>query len=148
MFLCTCIKVVVTTLLKFSRQNSETFLLDFWKWGKKIGLPENFFVISSSEHVQRIFDEPAVTMPAKVLKIFFAQSLKMIAMRIFKKKFFSFTSLLQKIKKTSSGHAECDCDHRARKFPSKIWKPFVRIPELMKKLCPSPTKLFLPKTFV
>ena len=34
MFLCTCIKVVVTTLPKFSRQISEKFLLDFRKWGK------------------------------------------------------------------------------------------------------------------
>ena len=43
MFLCTCIKVVVTTLPKFSRQNSEIFLLDFRKWGK-INKPSKKFI--------------------------------------------------------------------------------------------------------
>ena len=43
MFLSTCIKVVVTTLPKFSRQNSEKFLLDFRKWGK-INKPSKKFI--------------------------------------------------------------------------------------------------------
>ena len=43
MFLCTCIKVVVTTLPKYSRQNSENFLLEFWKWGK-INKPSKKFL--------------------------------------------------------------------------------------------------------
>ena len=42
MFLYTCIKVVVTTLPEFSRQNSEKILLDFWKRGKNIKPPKKF----------------------------------------------------------------------------------------------------------
>ena len=68
--------------------------------------------------------------------------------KISKRSNFSFISLLQKLKKTSSGHAECGCDYPAQKFLSKFWKPFARTPEIKKNLGAFPTKLFLPKTFV
>ena len=42
LFLCTFIKVVVTTLPKFSRQNFEKILLHFWKWWKINGPSKNF----------------------------------------------------------------------------------------------------------
>ena len=48
------------------------------------------------------------------------------------KKKFSFISLFQEIKKTSSGHAECSCDHTAESFLTKFWKIFDGIPEIVK----------------
>ena len=42
MCLCTCVKAFVTTLPKFSRQNSDKFLLNFWKWGKNNKPCKNF----------------------------------------------------------------------------------------------------------
>ena len=93
MFLCTCIKVVVTPCRNFLVKTLKNFCWISGNEEKLISLPKNLFVKSSSEHLQRFFDKPAVTMPAKVLKMFFAQSLKMIAMRNFQKEVF-FPSFL------------------------------------------------------
>ena len=54
---------------------------------------------------------------AKIRRIFFSQSPKRIAMQFFSEKvILSFSSFLQKIKKSSSGHAESSCDNPVRKI--------------------------------
>ena len=80
--------------------------------------------------------------------LFRSKSEKIINAKFSKISVFPSFLSFKKLKKTSSGHAECGCDHPARKFLSKFWKPFARSPEMMKILCAFPTKLFLPKTFV
>ena len=149
MFLCTCIKVVVTTLPKFSRQNSENFLLVFRKWGKIKSLPKKLFVKIFVWTCTTNFWQACRNHACKSTKdLFCSKSENDSNAKFSKRSIFSFISLLQKLKKTSSGHAECGFDHPARKFLSKFSKPFARIPEVMKSLCAFPTKLFLPKTFV
>ena len=101
MFLCTCIKVIVATLPKFSRQNSGKIF--YWISGneeKLISLPKNFFLKIFAWTCTTNFWQAWVTMPAKVPKIFFSQSPKRIAMQFCSKKVvISFSSFLQKNKK-------------------------------------------------
>ena len=146
MFLCTCIKVVVTTLLKFSRQNSETFLMDFWKWGKN-NKPSrkylcNIFVWTCTTNFWRACRNHACK---STKDLFRSKSENDSNAKFSKRSIFSFTSLLQKIKKTSSGHAECGCDHRAQKFLSKIWKFFCSNSGIDEKVVRFPSKVVSPK---
>ena len=135
MFLCTCIKVVVTTLPKFSRQNSEKILLDFRKWGK-INKPSKKLICKIFVWTcTTIFWQACRNHACKSTKdVFRSKSENDSNAQFSKKSVFSFISLLQKIKRISSGHAECGCDHPAQKFLSKFWKPFARIPEMIKSL--------------
>ena len=149
MFLCTCIKVVVTTLPKFSRQNSEKFLLDFRKWGK-INKPSKKFICKIFVWTCTTnFWQACRNHACKSTKdLYRSKSEKIINEKFSKISIFPSFLSFKKLKKTSTGHAECGCDHPARKFLSKFWEPFARSPEMMKILCAFPTKLFLPKTFV
>ena len=57
----------------------------------------------------------------RTLRIFFVQSLKMIAMQFFWKKIPSFPSF-RNWEKSSCGHAECSCDNPAKIFLSNFRK--------------------------
>ena len=119
---------------------AESFMSKFWKLFA--GIPKNlknwwacqktYLSNFPSEHVQRSFDRPAVTRPAKVHRIFFAHSLKMIAMQLFGKNKFSFLSPFKKRKKSSSGHAKCSCGNPAKKFFVKFLKTFAGYRETIK----------------
>ena len=135
-FLCTCIKVVVTTLPKFCRQNSEKFLLDFRKWGKYNKPSKKFICKNLRLNMSTNFWQACRNHACKSTKdLFRSKSENDSNANFSKRSIFSFISLLQKLKKnTSSGHAECGCDHPARKILSEFWKPFARIPEMMNNL--------------
>ena len=116
---------------------------------KLMGFPKIFFVENFVWTCTTIFWRACRNHACKSTKdLFCSKSENDSNAKFSKRSIFSFISLLQKFKKTSSGHAECGCDYSARKFSSKFWKPFARIPEMMKILGASTTKLSLPKKFV
>ena len=85
MFLCTCIKVVVTTLPKFSRQILKNFCWISRNEEKLIRLSKNFFVKNFVWTCATIFWQACRNHAFKSTKDLFAQSLKMIAMRNLRK---------------------------------------------------------------
>ena len=140
---------VVTTLPKFSRQNSEKFCCISGNEEKLLSLPKNFICKNFVWTCTTIFWQACRNHACKSTKdVFRSKSDNDSNAQFSKRSIFSFISLLQKFKKTSSGHAESGCDHLARKFLLEFWKHFARIPEMMKSLCAFPTKLFLANTFV
>ena len=137
----------MTTLPKVYCQNSKKFLLEFEKLWKIDELSKKTYLSNlSSEHVQRNFHEPAVTMPSKVHRIFFTQSLKMIAMQLFRKKTIFPSFLLSKNeKKSASGHAKCSCGNRAKKFLVKLLKTFAGLSVNDQKMISFLKNLFVKK---
>ena len=101
MFLCTCIKVDVTTLPKFSRQNSEQFLLYFWKWGKNNKPSKNFLCKNLRLNMYHDFWTSLRNHACKSTKdLILSKSENDNNAKFSKRSNFSFISLLQKIKKT------------------------------------------------
>ena len=147
MFLCTCIKVVVTTLPKFSRQNSEKFLLDFRKWGK-INKPSKKFIWKIFVWTcTTIFWQACRNHACKSTKdVFRSKSENDSNAQFSNRSIFSFISLLQKIKKNFIW---------ARRM--RLWPPCPKIlVKILKTVCSNsgndekfgPTNLFFPETFV
>ena len=100
MLICTCIKVVVTTLPKFLRQNSEKVLLDFGKWGK-INKPSKKFIWKIFVWTcTTIFWQACRNHACKSTKdVFRSKSENDSNAQFSNRSIFSFISLLQKIKK-------------------------------------------------
>ena len=151
MCLCTCVKAFVTTLPKFSRQNSDKFLLNFWKWGKNNKPCKNFLCKNLRLNMYHDFLASLRNHACKSTKdLFLSKSQKDSKAILFDES----NSLLQFIPwKKWKKNLHLDTQNPvvttlSKKFLSKFWKHFARIPEIMKSLCAFPTKLFLPKTFV
>ena len=100
MFLCTCIKVVVTTLPKFSLQNSEKLLLVFRKWGKINKPSEKFICKNLRLNMSTNFWQACRNHACKSTKdLFRSKSENDSNAKFWKRSIFSFISLLQKLKK-------------------------------------------------
>ena len=85
-------------------------------------------------------------MLGRALRMFFVQSLKMIAMQLFRKKIFPHFLPSKIEKKSSSGHAECSCDNAAENFLSNF-KKFCSKSGNEEKMISFPKNLFV-KLFV
>ena len=100
MFLCTCIKVVVTTLPKISRQNSEKFCWISGNEEKLKSLPKNFICKIFVWTCTTIFWQACRNHACKSTKdVFRSKSENDSNAQFSKRSIFSFISLLQKIKK-------------------------------------------------
>ena len=147
MFLCTCIKVVVTTLPKFSRQNSEKFCWISGNEEKLISLPKNFICKNFVWTCTTIFWQACRNHACKSTKdVFRSKSENDSNAQFSKRNVFSSISLLQKIKKNIIW---------ARRM--RLWPPYPKVlVKILKTVCSNsgsdekfgPTKLFLPETFV
>ena len=100
MFLCTCLKVVVTTLPKFSRQYSEKFCCISGNDEKLLSLPKNFICKNFVWTCTTIFWQACRNHACKSTKdVFRSKSDNDSNAQFSKRSIFSFISLLQKIKK-------------------------------------------------
>ena len=151
MCLCTCVKALVTTLPKFSRQNSDKCLLNFWKWGKNNKPCKNFLCKNLRLNMYHDFLTSLRNHACKSTKdLFLSKSQKDSKAILFDES----NSLLQFIpwkkwkKKSSSGHAESSCDHSVKKILVRLLETFCSNSGNNENLCAFPKKLFLPKTFV
>ena len=131
MYLCTCIKVVVTTLPKFSRENTEKILLNFWNWGKNIKPSKKFLCKNLRLNMYNEFLASLRNHASKKTKDHYLSKSQKDSNAILFEESNSLLQFIPSKKKSSSGHAESSCDHLSKNFLSKFWKPFARVPEMI-----------------
>ena len=137
MFLCTRIMQLWQPCRNFLVKTLKTFCCNSRNYENLTSSPKNLLVkmfVWTCIRKLRSLDKPAVTMPPKLRKIFFSQSPKRIAMQFFSKK----VILLSVLPSKKNFHPDTQnpvATTLSRNFSSKLWKPFARIPEMMKKLC-------------
>ena len=148
-FLCTCKMQLWPPCRKFLVKTLKFFCWISRNEEKLISLPKKLFLKIFVWTCTTNFWQACRNNAAKNTEnLFVSKSQKDSNAIFFEKTNFSFSSFLQKIKKSSSRHAESSCDHRVKNLSSKISKLFARIPDRMKNLCAFQTKLFLSKMFV
>ena len=128
---------VVTTLPKFSRQNFENFLLQFqnlWKSDELSKKPTGRNVRLNMYKEVTKFRQACRNHAAKITEnLFLSKSQKDSNAIFFEKSNSSFSPSFKK-----NFHPDTQnpvATTLSRSFSSKLWKPFARIPEMMKKLC-------------
>ena len=117
---------------------------------KILSLPKNFFVRIFVWTSTTNFWQACRNHACKSTKdLFRSKSEKHSNAQFSKRTSFSFISLLQKLKKKlhlGTQNLVVTTLHE-NSCQNKFWKPFARIPEMMKILGAFPSKFFLPKTF-
>ena len=146
MFLCTCIKVVVTTLPKLSRQNSENLLLELRKWWKK-NFPKNLFLLKIIVWTctKRFWQDCRNHACKSTKDLFRSKSENDRNAKFSKRSLFSFISLLQKLKKNFNWARRMQLWPPCPKILVKILKTVCSNSGKDEKLVRFPNKIFSPQ---
>ena len=126
----------MTTLPKISRQKSEIHLLGFRDWWKSCppSKKNSFSPKCSSEHAQRNYGKPAVTLLSRIRKSF--PNCKNVEVTFCWTKFFLS-------KKDSLATEKCYFHNASKNFSPKIYRFAAHIPKTTKKMNFQKGKKFL-----